>query len=103
MSGWGDMGGRAVIHDTLRFRVWVDGELVREDWLPGITPIVGADLARQHAAVASLAQDSGKTWLVEVYDPDAPADEGYLRFGSDTEGMVCPCAVVLIGSDDVDT
>jgi hypothetical protein len=87
-------------HDRLRFRVWVGGELIREDWLPGATPLAGTDLATQHAAIASLAGDVGTSWLVEVYDPDAPADEGYLRFGSDTSRMAAPVAVVLIGSDD---
>lgn len=97
-----------MIHDQLRFRVWVGGELVREDWLPGASldagadlAHAGADLAHVHGGLATDAEAAGEPWLVEVYDPDAPADEGYLRFGSDTAGMVCPVAVVLIGSDDV--
>lgn len=88
-----------MIHDQLRFRVWVGGELVREDWLPGATMGAGHELARTHAGLASAADAAGEKWLVEVYDPEAPADEGYLRFGSDTSAMVCPVAVVLIGSD----
>ena len=92
-----------MIHDKLRFRVWVGGEMVREDWLPGATPLAGSELGTTHAALATLADAEGQPWLVEVYDPDAPADEGYLRFGSDTGAMVCPVAVVLIGSDDVAT
>lgn len=90
-----------MIHDQLRFRVWVGGELVREDWLPGATLEAGGDLGHVHAGLASEAEAAGEAWLVEVYDPAAPADDGYLRFGSDTSGMVCPVAVVLIGSDDV--
>jgi hypothetical protein len=87
-------------HDRLRFRVWVGGELIREDWLPGATPLAGTDLATQHAAIASLAGDVGTSWLVEVYDPDAPAEEAHLRFGTDTAGMVLPAPLVMFGSDD---
>jgi hypothetical protein len=90
-----------VIHDQLRFRVWVGGQLVREDWLPGATLEAGGDLGRVHAGLATDAEAKGEPWLVEVYDPAAPVDEGYLRFGSDTSHMVAPVAVVLIGSDDV--
>jgi hypothetical protein len=93
--------GAAVIHDQLRFRVWVGGELVREDWLPGATLGAGVDLARVHAGLATEAEAKDTPWLVEVYDPAAPVDEGYMRFGSDASQMVCPVAVVLIGSDDV--
>ena len=90
-----------MIHDQLRFRVWVGGELVREDWLPGVLMGAGGDLARAHGKLATDADAAGEPWLVEIYDPAEPADEGYIRFGSDTAGMVCPVAVVLIGSDDV--
>lgn len=89
-----------MIHDQLRIRVWVGGELVREDWLPGATITAGEDLGHVHAGLAVAAEAQGEAWLVEVYDPDAPADEGYLRFGSDTSRMVGPVAVVLIGHDD---
>ena len=93
-----------MIHDKLRFRVWVGGEMVREDWLPGARLEAGADLGHVHAGLASDAEARGERWLVEVYDPDAPAEDGYLRFGSDTSGMgPATVAVVLIGSDDVDT
>lgn len=91
-----------MIHDQLRFRVWVGGELVREDWLPGARPEAGTDLALEHAGLASDAEAAGEKWLVEVYDPDAPADDGYLRFGSDTAGMgPATVAVVLIGSEGI--
>ena len=80
---------------------WVGGELVREDWLPGAVMGAGHDLGHVHAGLATDAEAAGEPWLVEVDDPAAPVDEGYIRFGSDTAGMVCPVAVVLIGSDDV--
>jgi hypothetical protein len=88
-----------MIHDQLRFRVWVGGELVREDWLPGARLEAGEALGNVHAGLATEAEARGEQWLVEVYDPAAPVDEGYLRFGSDTSAMVCPVAVVLIGRD----
>ena len=91
-----------MIHDQLRFRVWVGGEMVREDWLPGAHPLAGEDLALEHAGLVTEAEARGERWLVEVYDPDAPAEEGYMRFGSDTAGMgPATVAVVLIGSDGV--
>jgi hypothetical protein len=91
-----------MIHDQLRFRVWVEGVLVREDWLPGARPESGAALALVHGGLATEAEARGERWLVEVYDPDAPAEDGYLRFGSDTAGMgPATVAVVLIGSDGV--
>jgi len=87
-------------HDQLRFRLWVGGSLVREDWLPGASLEAGAELARAHARISAAAEDRGEQWLVEVYDPDAPPDEGHMRFGTDTSGMVAPVAVVMFGSDD---
>ena len=82
----------------LRFRLWVDGELTREDWLPGAT--LDGDLWLLETV--GVRAEAPEPWLIEVYDPGgADADEEYLRFGSDAAGMVVP--VVLIGSDDVAT
>lgn len=84
-------GGRWV-SAGLRFRVFVAGVLEVEDWVDaehaGRETAVG--LAFQHAAVALT---SGKPWLVEVFDPDAPPDEAFIRFGSDAAGMVEPIVV----------
>lgn len=87
-------------HESLRFRVWVGGQLVREDWLPGASLDAGSDLAHIHGAIAGGADDRGEPWLVEVYDPGAPDDEARIRFGSDVAGMVAPVPMVFLGSED---
>jgi hypothetical protein len=74
----------------LRFRVWVGGRLLLEEWITA--PDHAAVAAVKHAAVAL---DTGEPWLVEVFDPEAPAAEAYMRFGTDTAGMVDPSAVSL--------
>jgi hypothetical protein len=57
----------------LRFRLYVDGEVVAEDWLQ-----LGADKAStvaaayRHAALARAAGEAGKDWMLEVLDPDYP-------------------------------
>jgi hypothetical protein len=71
--------------DGLRFRVWVDGKLTLEEWIDDPEK---ADPAAGRHAVAALA--SGKPWLVEIFDPDLPEEEAYIRFGSDPAGMVEP-------------
>jgi hypothetical protein len=76
----------------LRFRVWVAAVLVEEVWLDATDPL---DRARidgvrdRHMAIADAAEADGKLWLVEVYDP-ALGQFGYMRFGTDTAGMVDP-------------
>jgi hypothetical protein len=74
--------------DRLRFRMWVGGALVAEDWLPGADPDTGFGLARAHRGIAADAEAAGRPWLIEVYDPDGDITP-------DGE----PGAVVLIGSD----
>jgi hypothetical protein len=75
-------------HDRLRFRMWVAGALVAEDWLPGADPDTGFGLAHAHRDRANAAHAAGESWLIEVYDPDGDITP-------DGE----PGAVVLIGSD----
>lgn len=73
---------------ALRFRVWVAGQLRLEEWLDErINPAASAEAAQRHAA---LAMASGHPWLVEIYDPDADEANAYVRFGTDTAGMVEP-------------
>jgi hypothetical protein len=56
----------------LRFRLYVEGELVAEDWLtPGNADTAEAT-ARRHGALKDEAAAAGKDWLLEVYDPDYP-------------------------------
>jgi hypothetical protein len=74
----------------LRFRVWIGGKLIREDWTA--SPAEGRRLADEHRALVDAATDP---WLIEVYDPDQPAQIAHLRFGTDTAGMTCPVQVIL--------
>jgi hypothetical protein len=87
-----------VTDDRLRFRVRVDGEIVAEDWLPSREwegrADSGEQLAQRHKAICEAAEDDGKRWQIEVYDPDVPEAEAYLRFGTDQAGMVLPVHVV---------
>lgn len=74
----------AMTTDGLRFRVYVDGRLADERWLD-----LDSDF---HAAIAAQNEVIGRSerWLIEVYNPDAPEDQAYVRFGGDRQGMVEP-------------
>jgi hypothetical protein len=79
----------------LRFRVWDDGRLADEHWIDADTATAGdaeAAAARQ-AAIVAAAAEAGRPWLAEVYDPALPEGRAYLRWGTDTAGMVNPVAV----------
>jgi hypothetical protein len=77
----------------LRFRMWVGGHLVCDGWVdtsqPGaqqqVDTIQAGQLERAEAASAA-----GARWLIEVYNPEAPEDQAYLRFGTDKAGMHDP-------------
>jgi hypothetical protein len=92
-----------VTDDRLRFRVHVDGELLAEDWLPAAEwegrADAGAALAERHKAICEAAEEQGQRWQIEVYDPDLPEAEAYLRFGTDKAGMILPITVVATQED----
>jgi hypothetical protein len=82
----------------LRFRVWVDAELVDEavseldperateamwEWLKA--------LAERHAAIANAADETGSVYLIEVEWWDGERT----RWGTDVDGMVVPVEVGL--------
>ena len=69
----------------LRFRVYVAGRLRLEEWITD--PDLAASAAERHATVA---RSTGDPWLLEVFDPDAPPGDAYIRFGTDGDGMVAP-------------
>jgi hypothetical protein len=71
----------------LRFRVYVAGRLRLEEWITD--PDLATNAAERHAAVARA---SGEPWLLEIFDPDVPTTEAYVRFGTDRGGMVVPSA-----------
>jgi hypothetical protein len=79
--------------NRLRLRLWIGGELRDEVWITADDPgaLTKATLTGSvHIAAVERAEAAGSRWLVEVYDPDAPEGEAYLRFGTDTAGMVAP-------------
>lgn len=77
----------------LRFRLYVRGELVAEDWLtPGNAETTEAT-ARRHGARADQANEAGDDWVLEVWDPDYPDEP--LRIGP--ESFVEAEVVVEIG------
>ena len=74
--------------DSLRIRLYVGGELADELW---VSDQANAGRAGpRHMAAALEADRDGKTWMVEVFDPAAPPDSAYMRFGTDAAGMVQP-------------
>lgn len=72
-------------HQGLRFRIYVGGQLRAEEWVD--EPADAPAAAERHAR---MALGPGQPWLVEVFNPDAPPDSAYLRFGTDQGGMVEP-------------
>jgi hypothetical protein len=76
----------------LRLRLFIDGQLHDERWLTASLHHDGIarETALMHRAAVDEAEANGLTWLIEVFDPDVPADSAYLRFGTDTAGMIAP-------------
>jgi hypothetical protein len=61
------------VETGLRFRLYVDGEVVAEDWLRlGADKAATAAAACRHAALARAASETGRDWTLEVLDPDYP-------------------------------
>lgn len=86
---------------ALRLRFWIGGELRDEVW------INQSDLRAQelfdfcstfHLAQAELADAAGVPWLIEAYNPALPEANAYLRYGTDTDGMVSPIAIIGFGA-----
>jgi|HubBroStandDraft_3_1064219.scaffolds.fasta_scaffold00345_4 hypothetical protein len=80
-------------HDALRLRFWIGGQLRDEVWIDASDPRSGelAEFcATYHANQADMANAAGVPWLVEVYNPELPDEHAYVRFGTDTDGMVAP-------------
>lgn len=80
----------------LRFRVWVGGQLVADEWIDVTQPGAQAEANRvqaAHATMTAAAHERGEVWLCEVYDPAQPEHQAYLRFGTDRTGMHDPAPV----------
>jgi hypothetical protein len=79
----------------LRLRLWIAGALIDEAWIDSLDPEAQAKTAtvsEVHSQLAELADAHGVPWLTEVYDPEAPEDQAYIRVGTDKDGMVQPLA-----------
>ena len=77
----------------LRLRFYVGGDLRDQVWIDaadGAAGDIAQHVATYHGHMAELADAAGLLWAVEVYDPASPPDQAYLRFGTDTNGMVAP-------------
>lgn len=87
----------------LRTRVYVDGVLIDEQWIdvlmPGLDDTVRLMTGRQNAIVEA-AIDAGQRWQVEVWDPDLPGEHGYMRMGTDSQGMRAP--IPLLSKEQID-
>jgi len=76
---------------SLRFRIYIGGELTLEQWIDANDPASGdlaATTADLHAAACAQAEERGELWLLEVYDP--AAQDSTLRIGTDTTAMTLP-------------
>jgi hypothetical protein len=93
-----DWTGERPRHGQLRIRLFVAGSLADETWTDD--PREAPRIAAVHQRQAGAADRAGKRWLVEVFDPDAPPAEAYLRFGTDSAGMTAPLDV--LGTDLLD-
>ena len=79
----------------LRLRLWIDGALIDEAWIDSTDPEAPVKVDAVHAVhthLAELANAHGVPWLTEVYNPEAPEEEAYIRIGTDKAGMVRPIA-----------
>lgn len=78
---------------SLRLRFYFGRRLRDEVWLDAMdTEAMGlaSSVSAYHVRLAELADAIGVPWMVEVYDPAAPEDRAYIRYGTDAEGMVDP-------------
>ena len=76
----------------LRFRVFVDAQLVDETWVNTREPEPLRTVEQvwaHHQELIRHAQADDKPWLVEIYDP-ATAEDRALRFGTDETGIEQP-------------
>lgn len=80
----------------LRFRIWIDGELIDEVWFDSSNPDteqLASAAGERNSAHTQQADRESRRWLVEMYDPAKPEHEAYVRFGTDDAGLVDPLLV----------
>lgn len=74
---------------SLRVRIWADSKMVWQGWYYtyegiDVDQTLHADIVEDNALMFN------RSWLIEVADFELDEDDRYLRFGSDTGGMVDP-------------
>ncbi|MCL2582941.1 MAG: hypothetical protein FWE35_10835 [Streptosporangiales bacterium] len=80
----------------MRFRVYVAREVVAEEWVTfddddvAEIELAGMTVSERHVGLIEAAVETGKLWLVEVFDPSVPEECAYMRFGTDVDGMTLP-------------
>jgi hypothetical protein len=76
----------------LRFRVYVAGIIKSETWVntAETTPDAAMPIQEEHVKSVVAAEAAGQKWLIEVHDPDAGEENGYIRFGTDNSAMCDP-------------
>jgi hypothetical protein len=77
----------------LRFRVYVEGDVLDEQWLDASNPDSERQmdgLLSRHAEAVECAEAAGFRWQVEIYDPAKSDDIAYTRYGTDLDGMANP-------------
>lgn len=86
MNGTVPGGGRG------RLRLHIDGRLVDEQWVYfWQAPDAANAIGREHQQRALAAETAtGAKWLCEIWIPSMPEETAYLRFGTDTDGMIQP-------------
>ncbi len=72
----------------LKVRLYVSGKLVDECEVDSLEAAAAESDRQGLLALAAAMYD--EPWLIEIYNPDAPLDAAYVRFGTDTDGMVDP-------------
>lgn len=76
----------------VRFRVWIDGQLVDELWVDArdSTRLHRVEQVWQrHQDLVGKAEADGRPWAIEIYDPSRPEDQA-LRFGTDGTAIKGP-------------
>lgn len=79
---------RRGIRPRARFRLYVEGIVVDEEWIDKASH---ADrCAQRQIMLARAAHKAGRKWIAEMFDPNAPTDQAYMRFGTDRSRMLRP-------------
>lgn len=82
----------------IRFRVYVSKELVDETWVDCSAPDyqdVAALCRKRHMAIVEESMAANKPHLIEIFDPEQPEGDQYIRYGTDKDMMTLPKEIDL--------